>query len=93
MPRRKVHELLDGPLVQQRGVPVIRRFTGGGTVVVDRSTVFATLIMQVRLLARAVGINAQCSHSCRCCCGYLSAEEQLLRLHHTQQLLYRQPKP
>lgn len=47
MVRRKVHELLNGPMVMQRSVPVVRRFTGGGTVVVDRSTVFTTLIMQV----------------------------------------------
>jgi hypothetical protein len=39
--------MLDGPLVLQRGVPVLRRFSGGGTVVVDGGTVFATLIMQV----------------------------------------------
>ena len=30
-----------------RGVQVVKRFTGGGTVVVDGSTVFSTLIMQV----------------------------------------------
>ncbi|GBF96250.1 hypothetical protein Rsub_08795 [Raphidocelis subcapitata] len=42
----KVHEMLDGPLVLERGVPVLRRFSGGGTVVVDGGTVVSTLIMQ-----------------------------------------------
>jgi lipoate-protein ligase A len=42
--------------VLARGVPVVRRFTGGGTVVVDAGTVFATLIMQ----ARAAGATCRC---------------------------------
>jgi lipoate-protein ligase A len=29
---------------------VLRRFTGGGTVIVDASTVFASLIFNVRIL-------------------------------------------
>ncbi|KAL6994208.1 hypothetical protein U1Q18_012315 [Sarracenia purpurea var. burkii] len=40
----KASELLElGPVLQDR-VPVIRRFTGGGTVVVDPGTIFVTLI-------------------------------------------------
>ncbi|KAK0585150.1 hypothetical protein LWI29_023982 [Acer saccharum] len=40
----KPSELLEiGPVLRDR-VPVIRRFTGGGTVIVDSGTVFITLI-------------------------------------------------
>ncbi|TXG57570.1 hypothetical protein EZV62_015399 [Acer yangbiense] len=40
----KPSQLLEiGPVLQDR-VPVIRRFTGGGTVIVDSGTVFITLI-------------------------------------------------
>ncbi|KAL6978800.1 hypothetical protein U1Q18_020467 [Sarracenia purpurea var. burkii] len=40
----KASELLElGPVLEDR-VPVIRRFTGGGTVVVDPGTIFVTLI-------------------------------------------------
>lgn len=41
---RKPQELLDVNSVIRDGVPVIRRFSGGGTVIVDDSTVFVTLI-------------------------------------------------
>ncbi|PON56795.1 Biotinyl protein ligase (BPL) and lipoyl protein ligase (LPL), catalytic domain containing protein [Trema orientale] len=37
-------ELLDIKSVLRDGIPVIRRFTGGGTVIVDSGTVFVTLI-------------------------------------------------
>ncbi|XP_050226750.1 uncharacterized protein LOC126676565 [Mercurialis annua] len=40
----KPSELLDLGSVLQDHVPVIRRFTGGGTVIVDRGTIFVTLI-------------------------------------------------
>ncbi|KAG2496551.1 hypothetical protein HYH03_005374 [Edaphochlamys debaryana] len=39
-------ELVRCPEALQSGIQVIRRFTGGGTVVVDHDTVFSTLIMQ-----------------------------------------------
>ncbi|MCB1111608.1 MAG: lipoate--protein ligase family protein [Chlamydiales bacterium] len=35
------------PLLQKKPLPLIRRFSGGGTVVVDESTLFATLIGEV----------------------------------------------
>ncbi|KAL4419332.1 hypothetical protein ABPG77_006020 [Micractinium sp. CCAP 211/92] len=34
----------------QRGIPLIKRFTGGGTVVVDANTIFTALIMQQQSL-------------------------------------------
>lgn len=41
---RKPSELLEIGSVLRDQVPVIKRFTGGGTVVVDKGTVFVTLI-------------------------------------------------
>jgi lipoate-protein ligase A len=35
-------------LLVSDSVPIIRRYSGGGTVVVDNSTVFVTLILNVR---------------------------------------------
>ncbi|KAF8390142.1 hypothetical protein HHK36_024664 [Tetracentron sinense] len=40
----KPAELIELELVLQNRVPVIRRFTGGGTVIVDRGTLFVTFI-------------------------------------------------
>jgi hypothetical protein len=37
-------KLVNAPLAASRGVPVLRRFTGGGTVVTDAGTVFASLV-------------------------------------------------
>lgn len=42
--RRKPSELLEVGSILRDQVPVIRRFTGGGTVVVDNGTIFVTLI-------------------------------------------------
>jgi lipoate-protein ligase A len=42
--RRKASELLELGFVLRDEVPVIRRFTGGGTVIVDHGTIFVTLI-------------------------------------------------
>ena len=41
---RKPSELLEVGSVLQDEVPVIKRFTGGGTVIVDPGTIFVTLI-------------------------------------------------
>lgn len=41
---RKPSELLELGSVLKDQVPVIRRFTGGGTVIVDKDTVFVTFI-------------------------------------------------
>lgn len=46
----KAQELIHVPEAIQSGIQVIKRFSGGGTVVVDENTVFATLIFQVRTL-------------------------------------------
>lgn len=40
----KPHSLLDVEAVRRDSIPVIKRFSGGGTVVVDESTIFVTLI-------------------------------------------------
>jgi lipoate-protein ligase A len=40
----KVEQLINVPLLQQRPVPLIRRFSGGGTVFVDQHTCFITWI-------------------------------------------------
>lgn len=40
----KQDQLIDSHLYQQNPVPIIRRFSGGGTVYVDRDTYFITLI-------------------------------------------------
>lgn len=38
------------PAAVAAGVPVIKRFSGGGTVAVDRDTVFGTLIVEAAAL-------------------------------------------
>ena len=38
------------PAVKAAGIPLIKRFSGGGTVVVDQNTVFATIIMEGTVL-------------------------------------------
>lgn len=40
----KLEELIDEKKLQQCPIPVIRRFSGGGTVVVDHQTLFVTFI-------------------------------------------------
>lgn len=42
---RKADQLLHEEQSQKAGVQLIKRFSGGGTVVVDKNTLFATLIM------------------------------------------------
>lgn len=42
----KLEELVDQEKARQSGIPLIRRFSGGGTVVVDKSTLFVTFICQ-----------------------------------------------
>lgn len=41
---RKPSQLLELEPVIKDGIPVIKRFTGGGTVIVDKSTLFVSLI-------------------------------------------------
>lgn len=41
----KAHELLHEEESKEAGVQLIKRFSGGGTVIVDENTLFATLIM------------------------------------------------
>lgn len=47
----KPQTLIDVPLVKQRDVPVIKRFSGGGAIYVDEGTVFATFILNHKDLA------------------------------------------
>jgi len=42
----RAEEALNLPLLQQSPVPVVRRFSGGGTVFVDSNTAFVTFIFQ-----------------------------------------------
>ncbi|MFI5334588.1 MAG: lipoate--protein ligase family protein [Chlamydiales bacterium] len=42
----KVEELVDQKKAREKKIPLIRRFSGGGTVVVDESTLFVTFICQ-----------------------------------------------
>ncbi|KAL4423656.1 hypothetical protein ABPG75_000957 [Micractinium tetrahymenae] len=46
----KPDQLVHLPLAAQQRVPLIKRFTGGGTVVVDADTIFTALIMQQQSL-------------------------------------------
>jgi len=41
----KAHELVHTDLAERDGIPLIRRYTGGGTVIVDSNSVFSSLIM------------------------------------------------
>ncbi|PNX77271.1 lipoate-protein ligase A-like protein [Trifolium pratense] len=41
---RKLSELVEAKSVLRDHIPIIRRFTGGGTVIVDNGTIFVTLI-------------------------------------------------
>lgn len=41
----EVEKLLDLPTVRERRIPVIKRFSGGGTVIVDEDTLFVTFII------------------------------------------------
>lgn len=42
----KPHELIDLEKTKAAKIPIIKRFSGGGTVIVDEDTVFATFICQ-----------------------------------------------
>lgn len=45
----KEHELVDIKQLKKAKIPLIRRFSGGGAVIVDENTVFATFICQKEL--------------------------------------------
>ena len=45
----KPHELIDKKKMDAAPLPLIKRFSGGGTVVVDENTLFATFICQKEL--------------------------------------------
>lgn len=44
----KVPTVVDNTIYQLKPVPVIRRFTGGGTVFIDENTIFVTFILNQR---------------------------------------------
>ena len=46
----KPEHLIDAKIMQQRPIPLIRRFSGGGTVIVDEDTYFLTYICQNQIL-------------------------------------------
>lgn len=45
----KKEELIDLKKIQENKIPLIKRFSGGGTVVVDKDTLFVTFICQKQL--------------------------------------------
>lgn len=45
------HELVRYEKLQESPIPLIRRFSGGGTVVIDENTLFVTLICQTKSLS------------------------------------------
>lgn len=47
----KKEELVDCARAKQAGIPLIKRFSGGGTVIVDEQTLFVTLICEQELLS------------------------------------------
>lgn len=47
---RKPQELINVPAARDCGMQVIKRFSGGGTVVTDENTIFATVILQTSAL-------------------------------------------
>lgn len=47
-------ELVNLPLALQENVPLIQRFSGGGTVVVDEDTLFVTFIIQKQAFPREI---------------------------------------
>ena len=44
----KAQELVDLAKAQSLQIPIIKRFSGGGTVIVDHNTLFVTFIFQKR---------------------------------------------
>ncbi|MCX6987393.1 MAG: lipoate--protein ligase family protein [Chlamydiae bacterium] len=46
----KIHELVDLEIAKLLQLPIIKRFSGGGTVVVDENTLFITFIFQKETL-------------------------------------------
>ena len=51
---RKPQDLINVPAAQEYGIQVIKRFSGGGTVVTDENTIFATVILQTAALPQDV---------------------------------------
>lgn len=47
----KPEDVINLPLAQENKIPVIQRFSGGGTVIVDENTLFVTFIMQKKDLS------------------------------------------
>lgn len=47
----KVQELIKKEKLEQNPLPIIRRFSGGGTVIIDENTLFFTLICQANTLS------------------------------------------
>ena len=55
---RKPEQLIHTEQAKQAGVQVIKRFSGGGTVVTDCNTLFATLIMHSRCDALCITMHS-----------------------------------
>ena len=50
-------ELIDVEKCKDANIKVIRRFSGGGTVIVDNSTIFSTFILNVIVLFSKIFLN------------------------------------
>ena len=50
-------ELIDVEKCKDANIKVIRRFSGGGTVIVDNSTIFSTFILNVIILFSIIFLN------------------------------------
>eukprot|EP01132_Coremiostelium_polycephalum_P000465 gene465-589_t len=54
----RAQQLVDLEKAKQRSIPIIKRFTGGGTVIVDEDTLFCSFVMNLDWLKQTQKLNA-----------------------------------